>query len=133
MKKKKYDLVFSLGEACFIAIALRKNNIRLFSGPFDWMYGSTFQKRCRILIEKFENFLNKEDLIFSYYREFNKMMAYYNKRTDITLNHDFHSSLPFDYEYPIVKNKYERRTKRLLNKIANSKISDLYEISCTSA
>lgn len=49
MRKRKYDLIFSLGEACFMASALRKNKLRFFACPFDWMYGSNFKGRCKIL------------------------------------------------------------------------------------
>ena len=118
---KQYDCVFSLGEACFIAIHLRKNGLRMFSGPFDWMYGSNFKTRCDILASKFENYFNKEDLEFKEYRETNKMVTYRNKRTDIHYNHDFHSDLPFDYEYNIVKEKYDRRINRLLKIISTAK------------
>ena len=118
---KQYDCVFSLGEACFIAIHLRENGLRMFSGPFDWMYGSNFKTRCDILASKFENYFNKEDLEFKEYRETNKMVTYRNKRTDIHYNHDFHSDLPFDYEYNIVKEKYDRRINRLLKIISTAK------------
>lgn len=118
---KQYDCIFSLGEACFIAIALKKNGLRMFSGPFDWMYGSNFKTRCDILISKFDNYFNKEDLEFKEYREANKMVTYRNTRTDIHYNHDFHSDLPFDYEYDIVKEKYERRINRLLKIISKAK------------
>ena len=118
---KQYDCIFSLGEACFIAIALKKNGLRMFLGPFDWMYGSNFKTRCDILISKFDNYFNKEDLEFKEYREANKMVTYRNTRTDIHYNHDFHSDLPFDYEYDIVKEKYERRINRLLKIISKAK------------
>lgn len=117
---KQYDCVFSLGEACFIATHLKNNGLRMFSGPFDWMYGSNFKTRCDILVSKFENYFNKEDLEFKEYRESNKMVTYRNKRTNLHYNHDFHSDLPFDYEYYFVKEKYDRRINRLLQKIANS-------------
>ena len=118
---KQYDCIFSLGEACFIAIALKKNGLRTFFGPFDWMYGSNFKTRCDILISKFDNYFNKEDLEFKEYREANKMVTYRNTRTDIYYNHDFYSDLPFDYEYDIVKEKYERRINRLLKIISKAK------------
>lgn len=118
---KQYDCVFSLGEACFIATHLKNNGLRMFSGPFDWIYGSNFKTRCDILVSKFENYFNKEDLEFKEYRESNKMVTYRNKRTNLHYNHDFHSDLPFDYEYDIVKEKYERRINRLLKIISKAK------------
>lgn len=40
--EKKYDLIFSIGEACSCAEVLRESRLRFYSYPFDWLYGSTF-------------------------------------------------------------------------------------------
>lgn len=121
MKNKYYDCVFSLGEACFIAIGMKHSNIRKFSGPFDWMYGATFQTRCEMLCNKFENYMNEQDFEFLYYRENYTMCAYKNKFTQMVFNHDFYARFPFKYQFPAIKEKYQRRINRLIKKIENGK------------
>ena len=49
MKRKKYDLIFSLGEACLTATFLKKLSLRAMSTPFDWIAGGTFEKRVDFL------------------------------------------------------------------------------------
>lgn len=118
---KKYDCIFSLGEACFISSALKNNNLRMFSGPFDWMYGASFKTRCDMLENKFKNYFNKDDFEFLYYRENNEMAAYRNKKSGMVYNHDFRSDLPFDYMFDSIKEKYKRRIDRLLSTLERSK------------
>lgn len=42
-KKEKYDLILSIGEACSCTQALRKSNLQIFSYPFDWLFGASFE------------------------------------------------------------------------------------------
>lgn len=119
---KKYDCIFSFGEACLCASILSKLGLRLFSSPFDWMFGATFEERMNLLLNDFENFLNKEDMSFVCQR--NKPEPcdiYLNNRTNICFNHDFPLNVALDTSFPNVKAKYERRIKRLLDTIKNSK------------
>jgi len=37
---RSYDFAVSLGTACIVASKMENNNLRLFSGPFDWIVGS---------------------------------------------------------------------------------------------
>ena len=84
------------------------------------MYGSDFIGRCNILANKFKNFIEKNDLEYSYYDKYSKCNVYYNKNNGIYFNHDFLKTEPFEDTYEIVKEKYERRINRLLNKINKS-------------
>ena len=121
MKLRKFDLIFSLGEACSSSETLRRNLLQLESYPFDWLYGSDFIGRCHILTNNFENFIEKENLEYAHEERSIKCIAYRNKSNDITFNHDFSKELPFDGAYGQVKQKYTRRITRLLKKIQNSK------------
>ena len=113
---KEYDTVFSLGEACFCATFLSKLRLRKFSAPFDWMYGATFDERFEILLDDFNNFIDKEDLSFVGRRDRpNPQDVYYDKRTGITFNHDFQYNGDFAKDYPKVREKYDKRIKRLLH------------------
>lgn len=120
MKTKKYDFIFSIGEACSCTQVLRHLGLQNASYPFDWLLGNTFVGRCKILTEEFKDFIEKEDLQFSHEARSLKCNAYYNKANDIIFMHDFLKSLDFEDAYPLVKEKYDRRIKRLLEKIKNS-------------
>ena len=113
----KFDLIVSIGEDCACTSYLRRFNLQDYSFPFDWLTKATFETRINLLINNFENFLNKESLQHltkpvgvnvdnehDYYQDINLGFYFY---------HDFKSNEPFDEEYINVKNKYERRIKRL--------------------
>lgn len=116
----KYDLIFGIGEACSCTSLLRENYLQFFSYPFDWLYGTNFFGRCKILANDFSNFINKEDLELSGFTRSINCNAYYNKHNDITFNHDFNKDIPFDEMYDTVSKKYQRRIERLLNNIKSS-------------
>ena len=56
---KKYDLIFSIGEACSCTSALRLAKLQFKSYPLDWLFGSDFIGRCKILASQFEHFIGK--------------------------------------------------------------------------
>lgn len=122
MNTKNFDLIFSIGEACSCTSVLRLNNLQFCSYPLDWLFGTDFEGRIEILTNEFHKFLEKEDLEFSYEERSISCSAYANKRNDIVFNHDFLKDLDFNEAYNLVKAKYDRRIKRLLENIekANS-------------
>lgn len=122
MKKRKFDFIFSMGEACSCTSILRSLKLQNFSYPFDWLYGASFYERCKILASNFESFINKNDLTFLSVTKSINCSAYHNNFNNITFNHDFNKDIPFDEMYELVKQKYDRRTKRLFENIekANS-------------
>lgn len=119
--KKSYDLIFSIGEACSCSISLRNAGLQNYSYPLDWLFGSDFIGRCQLLSDKFNNFIDKDDLEFVYSERSAKCEAYHNKKNDLTFNHDFIIGIPFEEIYPEVLSKYKRRINRLLNKISCAK------------
>lgn len=120
--KIKYDCVFSLGEVCFCANYLQALGLRKFSSPFDWVAGGTFRGRVRFLLHDFEDYFNKEDLIYHGRREFPEPCdIYYNTRTHIVFNHDFPMLKSFDESFPKVAERYNRRIKRLYDYINKAK------------
>ena len=121
-KRIKYDCVFSLGEVCFCANYLQALSLRKFSSPFDWIAGGTFSERMGYLLNDFENYFNKEDLVYHGKREFPEPCdIYYNTRTHIVFNHDFPLSKPYDDSYPKVAERYARRIKRLYELVNKAK------------
>ena len=62
-KFKKYDLIFSIGEACSCTEMLRKCRLQFYSYPFDWLFGSTFLNRIKMLCDDMKTFINKEETV----------------------------------------------------------------------
>lgn len=121
MKKvKKYDLIFSIGQACSCTGALRRAGLQLRSYPFDWLFGADFAGRVGILLNDFERFINKEDLEYFYSEKSISCDAYKNNFNGLVFNHDFLSSIEFDAMYRQVLEKYNRRISRLQTQIVNS-------------
>lgn len=114
MKEKFYDLILGLGEACACTDSLRRNNLQFFSYPLDWLYGSNFVDRIKIVESRFERFLEFDDLIYSH-PVLSVRDAYYNTFNDLTFNHDFPQNVPLKVSFPLIKEKYDRRINRLLN------------------
>ena len=118
----KYDCVFSLGEVCFCANYLRHMRLRKFSAPFDWVAGASFAERMNMFLNNFQNFLQKEDLIYHGKREYPEPCnIYYNQRTHIIFNHDFPLLKPFEKQFDVVKKRYQHRISHLYKKINKSK------------
>lgn len=121
-KRKTYDVIFSLGEACFVATILKNCGLRKFSSPFDWMFGATFAERFRIFLDDFAHFTDKEDFQAAGQRtDPHPQDIYYNKRTGITFNHDFPMNGSLDNDYPAVAEKYARRINRLIKEIKQAR------------
>lgn len=119
-KKKKYDFIFSIGEACACTQGLRKSDLQLGSFPFDWMYGGNFSVRIDVFLNHFTQFINKEDLVFlnkTNNEPQNLCDVYQNKKNGLTFNHDFKTNVDFDKMYDEVAAKYSRRIKRLFENI----------------
>ncbi|MBE6443117.1 MAG: hypothetical protein E7020_00420 [Alphaproteobacteria bacterium] len=118
--KLKYDLVFSLGEACSCTQALRSSNLQYASYPLDWLFGSDFNGRMDILVSDFNKFIEQSDLQYSYSERSISCDAYLNNKNQITFNHDFPAGISLEESYPMVAEKYQRRINRLLDNIKNA-------------
>ena len=122
---KKYNIIYSLGRDCACSSYLKKNGLRLTSGPFDWLTNAGFEQRFDLILNDFENFLNKEDLIpMPKPTQFpaDKNNDYYeNKRTGLYFWHDFPADKSFDQSYPLIKQKYNRRIDRFYKNIKKHK------------
>ncbi|MBE7704855.1 MAG: hypothetical protein E7Z90_03460 [Cyanobacteria bacterium SIG29] len=117
---KKYDFIFSIGEACSCTQLLRENDLQFASYPLDWVAGSNFEERINLFLNQFKNYINKDDLEYAFYNGINDCNAYYNKQNDFTFNHDFSAKLDFNVSYDEVKSKYNRRIERLYSDINKS-------------
>ena len=120
----KFDLVISIGEDCACSSYLRRCKLQDFSYPFDWLTKAAFTTRLDLILNDFEDFLNKDNL---YQLEkpktdnADKNCDYWaDKKYDFYYYHDFPAGVAFDEAYPKVKAKFDRRIKRLYEQISNS-------------
>lgn len=120
-KIKKYDFIFSIGEACSCTTALRHAGLQFQSYPLDWLFGSDFIGRCKILASGFDRFLEKNDLEYVFSVRSISCDAYHNKYNDLTFNHDFLQHKDLSETYPAVHEKYVRRISRLLHNMKTAK------------
>ncbi len=119
--KKKYDLIFSIGEDCACSDYLRRNNLQIASYPFDWLTAAPFESRIHLLVNDFKDFLNIEDMKILP-RSINPIADthcdyYENTRTKLYFMHDFPIGLPIEETFNEVKAKYSRRIVRLISQI----------------
>ncbi len=126
IKKSKYDFIFSMGEACFVADILKMRRIRPFSGPFDWMAGSSFETRMKVFSNRFARYFERDDLVFQ--ETGSRTSVYKNAYTGLIYNHDFSAHKAFDEQYDSIRAKYDRRIKRLTDCLEkpDSKVLILY-------
>ncbi len=124
----KYDFVCSIGENCATAAYLKMCCLRDASYPFDWVAGMPMQLRVDMLLNGFQGFLEKENLVPEDFYPFGQdketgtpVKTYRDKYTNVIFVHDFTDPIPFDEAFPKVKAKYDRRITRLLKKIQDSK------------
>jgi len=117
----KYDFIFSLGAACSCTQMLRKAQLQFASYPLDWLFGSDLAGRVDIVISRFERFLEIDDLSYSHSERSISCDAYHNAFNDLTFNHDFEAGKSLNETFPAVKEKYDRRIKRLFDRIDQAK------------
>ncbi len=121
--KNKYDIIYSIGHDCACSMYLQRNNLRICSGPMDWITGITAPQRFDILINEFPNFLSLQDMEFVHKNPniFNDDNCdyYKNNRTGLYFYHDFPIGIPISESMPNVVEKYNRRIKRFYDNIKN--------------
>lgn len=124
MKKKQYDFIFGIGEACSCTEVLRRSGLQFASYPFDWLFGADFNKRVDILLSSFSRWLGIRDLIYLHCNNGdtkNLCDIYKNEYTGIVFNHDFPAGVPLEKSFEAVAGKYKRRINRLLAEINKAK------------
>ena len=117
--KGGYDAVFSLGDLCLGAIQMKKNNLRPFSGPIDWMGSPLLTSVIQLFEKRFADFMLLENLRIAGYAS-DDMLLVSDDRNLIMSNHDFdtaNNSLNQLTTYPSVKERLDRRVDRLLEKL----------------
>lgn len=127
MTKKKYDFILPMGNACSCTQILRAAGLQHLSFPFDWVIyeladgRSDLLARTDLVTSSFQDWLNRDDLVFRARIDWHPHDIYFNRRTRVLFNHEFSFNADFDAEYPVIKAKYERRINRLYECIRSSK------------
>lgn len=136
--KRSYDVVVGLGSWCGVATELKHHNLRRFSGPFDWVTTPSLSDINRLLKNRFEGFMEMENMKFVNYSKFainsdTDHEVVTEKQTYIIMDtkyniaswHDFPviPNQSWQADYPSYKEKLNRRINRFLEKINNSKFT----------
>jgi len=112
----KFDYIIPLGSNCYIASYLKRNNMKLVSYPFDWIFSYPVDI-YDIINTDFEYFLNKE---------------YYTHK-DETINYNSHTKYSpnltmFNHHNPYKEsdNEYFKRCVARFNDVIKKKESKLF-------
>lgn len=121
--KDEYNVIISLGSNCACTLFLRHVGLQKESFPFDWLSSHSFEARVLLLANGFKNFFNREDFVMTKKNTSNDGQAdiYRNNKTGFFFHHDFPSDCSLEDVFCEVNKKYERRIKRLYDKIETSK------------
>lgn len=116
-----FDAVFSLGYNCRCAMYLRDAHLRDCSSPFDWVTGAGFEQRIDMLTSTFEGWLVKENLKLVEQTlppgALKEHERYDDQKTGFVYLHDFDVGASFDVAYESVVAKYDRRIRRLQQRL----------------
>lgn len=128
MAVQDYDLAFSLGFSCGCTQALREAGLQFASYPFDWVGAPGLLASVRMLETDFADWMEKGDLeLYDVRRAPLFSQVYRNARTHFGFPHDFSSFRGFEDSYQSVRDRYDRRIKRLLESIAaNRRVLAVY-------
>ncbi|MCA0993869.1 DUF1796 family putative cysteine peptidase [Guptibacillus hwajinpoensis] len=128
--KKPYDLIVSLGSSCSPAAHLRRNHLRKFSMPFDWIVTPNLPDVGRVIQNQFQNFMLLENLrlqdgqanFLDDTESIQTSKAYFVQ--DIQNNmlsvHDFPVHSDLSVTYPAYRQKLDRRIERFLLHLQHS-------------
>ncbi len=122
-KIQTFDIIYSLGDSCAVALYMKQLCMRACSGPFDWLGGGDFKLRTNLLMNHFDGFLREE------YLEPVTSGRFYDpdgaqpharfvcQKTRLFFIHDFKKNHPLSESFPAVKEKYDRRIARMLHSL----------------
>ena len=122
--KRKYDLIFGLGNACSATQTLRAADLQFLSFPFDWVILSgadDLDRRVATISDGFRGWFERKDLERIGVYEAGRKDIYRNNATGTIFNHEFFIGDDLDEKFPAVRAKYDRRIARFLDLIRASR------------
>ena len=126
MKRKTYDIVYSIGYACACAEYLKRAGLRSCSGPFDWIVEPTFSERVDVIVKNFKGFFQSPKDFSPLPRPttgmVDKSCEYFHDNVyGFNSLHDFPINVPIEQSFPEVSAKYHRRIERFDRNIRECK------------
>ncbi len=109
----KYDLIFSVGDACSCSQCLRAADLQFASFPWDWIAFPELPERAELMCNGYRGWLELEDLELVQRGPSGGSDHYLNRRNGVIFNHDFPAGVPAAESFAAVKEKYDRRIARL--------------------
>jgi hypothetical protein len=120
--KGTYDSIFSLGHFCLSAIQMKKNNLRPFAGVLDWVGSPSLPDVNRLLRNRFVGFWEPSNMrVIGHATPKDLLVS--DDAYKIYFNHDFKTDINTPTHlaaFPDVKEKYNRRIQRFLEKMTTS-------------
>ncbi|MCA0172182.1 DUF1796 family putative cysteine peptidase [Bacillus sp. RAR_GA_16] len=128
--KKPYDLIVSLGSSCSPAAHLRRNNLRKFSMPFDWIVTPNLSDVGQVVQNQFQDFMLLENLrlqdgqanFLDDTESIQTSKSYFVQDThnNMLSVHDFPVHSDLSVTYPAYRQKLDRRIERFLLHLQHS-------------
>lgn len=125
--KKIFDIIYSIGDSCAVALYLKQFCTRATSGPFDWIGNGTFKERTNTICNHFDGFLDYDSMAEitsgKYYISNGKHTheRFICQQSGYAFIHDFELNQPLEVSFPSVKEKYSRRINRMLQALKTKK------------
>lgn len=113
IEKIKADVIVSFGIDCRVASALKRNKLRYFSNPFDWMMRYSLDDVIKVLSNKGNVFF--ENIEEEPKRKGRRARYVICKDTGMVSMHDFSSNVPLDKAHQIFKKVMSKRFERTDN------------------
>ena len=120
---KNYDFIFPLGFSCGATQALRAAGLQFASYPLDWVGSPGIVQSAQLVADGFEGWLEADDLKLWDVRHgpgFNTRI-YRNQKNGFGFSHEFSDFFPFAATYPKVRETYDRRSRRFLERFEAAK------------
>lgn len=113
---QKFDLFVPFGSICMASWNLRKNGLQTESMPYDWIGPANLDTELGFLENGFAGLIEKDKLEYFGRKDHE---AHFRMPNGVTFQHDFtKENLE---EYPKVEAKYQRRIKRLYEKLTRAR------------
>lgn len=117
---KKYDFICPIGESCITSYNLRRKKLQLQALPFDWLMDFKLESFVHYLLNNFSDFMLLENLELYLDIPPTSCDHYKDKQTGTLFVHCFQSKTILQNEYPLVKEKFDRRITRMQENIKNA-------------
>lgn len=118
--KYQCDFMLSIGPICSPATNMRKNNLRDFSSPLDWMYGYSLETVLHLFKTSFNDFFSEYKVDNSSPCENPGMLKVIDTKNNIISIHHFPENVPISESYTSFIAKKNLRVKRMELLLSNA-------------